>query len=201
MKIAILAAATALALTSTAADAAVDIYVSQTSGGVLMQVIGTLDLTGLVSTGVQRTSGNTVRGRDNAFLFVGQAGQTIEGYTGFTGPSIFGSQLNTSTSGGTGTAFGFNTGFTPMQIFLPLGFVSGGAVNSAATYTFLTIASMELIVGNYTYTSAADSISLHIGQAAPSAVPEPASWAMMVAGFGLLGAAMRRRTTVRFAKG
>jgi len=32
-----------------------------------------------------------------------------------------------------------------------------------------------------------------------AAAPEPASWAMMVAGFGLLGAAMRRRTTVSFA--
>jgi hypothetical protein len=33
------------------------------------------------------------------------------------------------------------------------------------------------------------------------AVPEPASWAMMVGGFGLIGAAMRRRqrTAVRFA--
>lgn len=33
-----------------------------------------------------------------------------------------------------------------------------------------------------------------------SAVPEPASWAMMLAGFGLLGGAMRsRRMTVRFS--
>jgi hypothetical protein len=31
------------------------------------------------------------------------------------------------------------------------------------------------------------------------AVPEPATWAMMIAGFGLAGAAMRRRTTVAFA--
>ena len=28
-------------------------------------------------------------------------------------------------------------------------------------------------------------------------VPEPAAWAMMVAGFGLVGAGMRRRTTIR----
>jgi PEP-CTERM motif len=33
-----------------------------------------------------------------------------------------------------------------------------------------------------------------------AAVPEPASWALMIAGFGLVGGAMRRRTTVvRFA--
>ena len=35
---------------------------------------------------------------------------------------------------------------------------------------------------------------------APAAVPEPASWAMMIGGFGLAGAAMRRRrATVAFA--
>jgi uncharacterized protein YjiK len=34
----------------------------------------------------------------------------------------------------------------------------------------------------------------------PGAVPEPATWAMMIAGFGLVGSAMRRRkTSVRFA--
>jgi hypothetical protein len=36
--------------------------------------------------------------------------------------------------------------------------------------------------------------------AAPAAVPEPASWAMMLVGFGLAGSAMRRRiVAVRFA--
>jgi hypothetical protein len=29
-----------------------------------------------------------------------------------------------------------------------------------------------------------------------SAIPEPANWAMMIAGFGLVGAAMRRRRTI-----
>jgi hypothetical protein len=34
---------------------------------------------------------------------------------------------------------------------------------------------------------------------APSAVPEPASWAMKITGFGLVGAAARRRQTVTVA--
>jgi hypothetical protein len=50
-------------------------------------------------------------------------------------------------------------------------------------------------------TSTADSIALNLGVIrdgetyvfALSAVPEPASWAMLIAGFGLTGAAMRRR--------
>jgi len=35
-----------------------------------------------------------------------------------------------------------------------------------------------------------------VGGSASSSVPEPASWAMMIAGFGMVGAAMRRRRGV-----
>ncbi|HPU14531.1 MAG TPA: PEPxxWA-CTERM sorting domain-containing protein [Polymorphobacter sp.] len=35
--------------------------------------------------------------------------------------------------------------------------------------------------------------------ASVGAVPEPASWAMMLAGFGLVGGALRRRTMARVA--
>jgi hypothetical protein len=34
------------------------------------------------------------------------------------------------------------------------------------------------------------------GEAAPRAVPEPATWAMMILGFGLVGGALRRRAAV-----
>jgi len=42
---------------------------------------------------------------------------------------------------------------------------------------------------------------MFFGQTSSSAVPEPASWAMFIGGFGLIGGAMRRRqrTTVSFA--
>ena len=47
-----------------------------------------------------------------------------------------------------------------------------------------------------------DNLAFDIRQiAAPGAVPEPASWAMMIAGFGLTGGAMRRRprASLRFS--
>ena len=42
--------------------------------------------------------------------------------------------------------------------------------------------------------------SYELGRVAPG-VPEPAGWAMLIAGFGLTGAAMRRRRTVVAAQG
>lgn len=45
-------------------------------------------------------------------------------------------------------------------------------------------------------------LTIGIGGVAPTAVPEPATWGMMIAGFGLMGAAMRRRrqgAAVQFA--
>jgi hypothetical protein len=38
-----------------------------------------------------------------------------------------------------------------------------------------------------------------VGAGSLTAVPEPASWVMTILGFGLIGAAMRQRSTVRFA--
>ena len=40
---------------------------------------------------------------------------------------------------------------------------------------------------------AVDNFMLSAAGAAPSAVPEPATWAMMIAGFGLVGGTLRRR--------
>lgn len=46
-----------------------------------------------------------------------------------------------------------------------------------------------------------DGSSITVPTPGGSAVPEPASWAMMIGGFGLVGGALRRRaTTARFAR-
>lgn len=50
--------------------------------------------------------------------------------------------------------------------------------------------------GTYTFSITGDGVGgipAGLGLRLDSNVPEPASWAMMIAGFGLVGAAMRRR--------
>ena len=69
-----------------------------------------------------------------------------------------------------------------------------------------TVAAPTFSSGNYTLTDFNDrsiSYNLSIASAAMPAVPEPASWALMIVGFGAVGGAMRyrrnRKTKTNFA--
>lgn len=70
-----------------------------------------------------------------------------------------------------------STGAIPSQVNPQTLVVKGTVSNGAATYS-----------GNVAF------------RAAAAAVPEPASWALMILGFGVVGYAMRRRPSVRFAQ-
>lgn len=70
--------------------------------------------------------------------------------------------------------------------FTPIGYqtVSVTSTNGIGGFSFATLAQGNVIVDNIE----------------ASAVPEPATWGLMILGFGLAGASMRRRSaTVRFA--
>jgi hypothetical protein len=66
-----------------------------------------------------------------------------------------------------------------------LGFVSDGALTS------FTVVSVQPAVG-FLWPSL-DNLVLARRADAPGAIPEPATWAMMIVGFGMVGGAMRRR--------
>lgn len=72
---------------------------------------------------------------------------------------------------------------------------AGQWFNVAQTFVASTTGTYDF---NFTYNSgaaaAADAMVDRVYvQAVPGAVPEPASWAMMIGGFGMVGGAMRRR--------
>jgi hypothetical protein len=86
--------------------------------------------------------------------------------------------LSVSILAGSGT---FTANGTEYTLFID------GFRNEAGTFSSLFIGDED--------TATTASIVGRFAPAVAGAVPEPASWAMMVGGFGLLGAAMRRRPT------
>lgn len=84
------------------------------------------------------------------------------------------------------------------QIINDLSFPSGnqisGETNGVVTYN---VTSGPKLVG-LTFTSSSNSFEFD-NLAVPAAVPEPAVWGMMIAGFGLVGMASRRRNRMTVA--
>ena len=125
----------------------------------------------------------------------------------FLSSSAFGDQISFNGIAGTfggevGTAsVGFGTGlFATLNIgSVPLGFTQFAGpslfslVNSKPVFNTGTFNLTSIVSGNST---------IRISAAAAPAVPEPASWMMMIGGLGLVGGVMRRqrtRTAVSFA--
>ena len=67
-----------------------------------------------------------------------------------------------------------------------------------------TIAAPKFILGTYSFSGSTETLNNSIPSifnlsitSAPGGVPEPSTWMMMLAGFGLLGGAMRYRNNAR----
>ena len=79
-----------------------------------------------------------------------------------------------------------DTTFSPIHIGIPFTFQSAGSGPIRIYSTGL--ASVDAVIDNFVLTTTADQPPL-----TPPSVPEPATWAMMLLGFGAVGIAMRRR--------
>lgn len=118
----------------------------------------------------------------------------------FTSSSFIGDQIRYDNVAGT---FGGVTGVAP-SVGFGTGLVAGFQI-TGTSLSFAQFVSPDLFtgpltspvfnLGTFNLTSIVSGAStLRISQAAtPGAVPEPATWMMMLAGFALTGAAMRRR--------
>jgi hypothetical protein len=79
-------------------------------------------------------------------------------------------------------------------------YVDGTQLSATATATGTSFAAAGLIAGSYAFLVGSNRVTINVGTV--PAVPEPASWAMMLAGCAMTGAAMRyrrRRTVVTVA--
>ena len=171
----------------TAANATVTVNINQVGGDVVATASGSLDLTGLTAVGLFSLD-KQVQGSD-AYIGVGSA-FSVDGYSGLSGPAAFGSGGAFDSSSSSGDGFGLNGSlFGSPYVFVPAAYVSGTAIMGTATWSGATLASLGLTPGQYIYTGdRLDSVIINIGPG----VPEPATWAMMVIGFGAIGFAMRR---------
>jgi hypothetical protein len=185
--------AAALALTAgpaAPAQAAYVVTLEQVGANVVATGSGTLNLAGLnfSSTGHDQ-AGLLPR---EAIIITGPATQTPnDNYTGFTGPTSFGSGLGGDANTGSGSSVDIR-GLPPSELTVPAGYVSGNPLSDTATYDNATFSSLGVTPGTYKWTwgtgANADSFTLQIG-----AVPEPASLALLAVGLAGLGVALQMR--------
>jgi len=77
----------------------------------------------------------------------------------------------------------------------PLDALNLGRFGALSTVAQTTVGSFTTYALKNNPPEAAGTPTIQVGLVQVPAVPEPASWAMMIGGFGLIGAAMRRRST------
>ncbi len=176
-----------------AAQAAIVIDIEQNGSDVVGTVSGSLDLTGLTFFGsVANFNGgalNSVEARRGLFLGAEIKKAPSDIYQGIAGPSNWGMGGRLDGQSFSGDTFGIVA--TQSAVYLPVGYISNSAIASTATFAGATMASLGLDAGVYSYTTPNDTITVNIGQAALGAVPEPATWAFMIFGFGAVGGALR----------
>lgn len=164
------------------AEAAVSIAFQAVGSDVVATLAGSVNLTGMTSQAY---------GEVGSVIWPGPAlvyfGGPVDYYYGSaSGPGSWGGFAVTQATSKAGDAFALDGKLGVVS--LPSGYTSRAPLAATMTFSGLTFGDLGLDVGRYVYTLPHDKIVVTVGN-----VPEPASWAMLIAGFGLVGAAMRRR--------
>jgi hypothetical protein len=166
---------------------------------------GTLGGTGIFTSTTLTNNGSIAPGAPGSTGTLSLTGAFIQGALGTLNSQLASTALSDL----------FNiSGSASLNGTLALSCIFGCALNDGDSFvlldsigalsgTFANITTSGFLNGfsyNVIYDYGNDLVRLDVidaGMAPPAGVPEPASWALMIAGFGLVGSAMRRRTTTR----
>lgn len=194
-RIAFLASVAILALgavAETSAQAAYVVTFEEVGSDVVESGSGTINLADLTSIGFGTNEERVSPG--SATYFSGGAGAIEQEFSGpISGPGNWGPGTSSPAlpSSSSGAGVGFEA--PEMAIFVPFRHLIGQQLSETSTYSDASFSSLGMTRGTYVYgwgTGAdADTLTIEIG------VPEPSTWAMMLAGFAGLGwlARLRRR--------
>jgi hypothetical protein len=197
MKFAYATAAAAALIFGSNAQAAVTISVQQSGTSVIISQSGSLNTTGL--TALPRGSVVGAYTGASAGLGVIRFGPTafftdLVEYS-ISGPTSFGSGSFENSTTTTGDVFSINGFFQTMM--LSTSYVSGSSLSSSMSFANTTVARLGFRTSSFAFSIPNDTVAVNVlsGDAGGDvgAVPEPATWAMMVIGFVLAGRAMRVR--------
>jgi protein with PEP-CTERM/exosortase system signal len=156
---------------------------------------GAINLTGLFHFNSHATSAGVFA--NEAYISMGSVGGLQDIYSGFTGPTNFGSggflTLANTSSGDPVGIWGDSRLFGIGLIFVPPGYVSNHTLSDSITFNNSTFATLGLTPGTYEWSWGTglrnQNFTLIIGGAG---VPDGGSTASLL-GFGLLGLAALRR--------
>ncbi|MBV7426883.1 IPTL-CTERM sorting domain-containing protein [Acidovorax sp. sif1233] len=191
------AAVALLLLLSGNTFAAYAVYVFESGGNVVASGSGRMNMAALTPAGNGPLFSVVIPSA--ALIFTGTAG-TVEAYMGVSGPPMLGAGGPVLADTSSGDMVGLDGMMAPGFVFAPLGYVSGSALASSATWTGTSLASLGLTPGSYTWTwgagPTADSFTVHVGiapPAAPASIPTLSEWGLAILSALMAGWAMRHR--------
>jgi hypothetical protein len=187
----------AIAVTSLFSVRSVQAYtvtLQQMGSNVVANGSGAINLTGL-SFPIPTPMLAVVNAGDGVIITGPHGSGLVDLYTGFMGPSSFGSGGPFAPDTGSGDFVGISGGTMLTFLLVPQGYMSGAALSDSMTFNNATFASLGVTPGTYVWswgTGVNQNFTLQIGSVGVPGVPDGGSTVSLF-GCALLGLAALRR--------